>query len=180
MATRNIRLIAAPTTMQPGGYIPKAYADRDTAATRSAEVGVDSSNGYVFTLRWPCAQPMIDASDNPRQFIDSCALLVPETPDSPWITMGAPGMAVQGVLWRADRPQPYAIRAEGLGSVQRSEPPAGWKAEASYANGYWRLTFTIPQWAPLAAHRQFAVAVWQGAQGERAGLKAVSEGWLPL
>lgn len=178
MATRNIKLIAAPTSMQPGGYIPKAYADRTGAATGSAELTV--ADGSVITLRWKCAQPMIDASDNPRQFIDGAALLVPEVADAPWITMGAPGMAVQGVLWRADRPEPYAIRAEGLGSVQRSAPPAGWKTEASWANGYWRVTFTVPQWAPLATHKQFAVAVWQGAQSERAGLKAISEGWLPL
>lgn len=180
MNTRSIRLMVAPTGMQPGGYIGKAYADRTQALTPTADIGVDTTNGFVISVRWKCADPMIDASDNPRQFIDSCALLVPEKADAPWITMGAPGLPVAGVLWRGDKPDPYAIRAEGLGSVQRSTPPKDWKAEASYADGYWRVTFTLPQWAPLAEHKLFAIAIWQGAQSERAGLKSISEGWLPL
>lgn len=180
MSTRTIKLIAAPTAIQPGGYINKAYADRVTPVTPSAEVTVDTSNGYVMRLAWRCAHAMIDASDNPRQFIDGAALLVPEVADAPWITMGQPGMPVQGVLWRADKPEPYAIRAEGLGSVQRSKPPANWKAEAAYGDGVWRVTFTLPEWAPLAQHKLFAVAIWQGSESERAGLKSISEGWLPL
>lgn len=180
MNTRSIKLVVAPTGFQPGGYIAKAYADRNTALTGKADVGVDTSNGFVISLRWQCAQPMIDASDNPRQFIDACALLVPEKTDAPWITMGAPGLPVAGVLWRADKTQPMAIRAEGLGSVQRSEAPNNWKAESNYADDYWRVTFTLPQWAPLAEHRQFAIAIWQGAQSERAGLKSISEGWIAL
>lgn len=180
MSTRQIKLVAAPTAIQPGGYIAKAYADRVNAITPTAQVSVDTSNGFVIGVSWRCDYAMIDASDNPKQFIDAAALLVPEHADAPWITMGAPGMAVQGVLWRADKAEPYAVRAEGLGSVQRSKPQAGWKAEAAYGDGVWRVTFTLPQWAPLAQHRQFAVAIWQGAQSERAGLKSVSEGWLPL
>lgn len=180
MTTRNIKLIVAPTAIQPGGYIAKAYADRSEPVTPTAQVSVDTSHGFVIEVAWRCTYAMIDASDNPKQFIDGCALLVPDHPDAPWITMGAPGMPVAGVLWRADKPEPYAIRAEGLGSVQRSAPPKNWKAEAVYGDGAWRVKFTLPQWAPLAAHKQFAVAIWQGAQSERAGLKSVSEGWIPL
>lgn len=180
MSTRSIKLIAAPTAFQPGGYIGKAYADRGEPKTPQAEVEVDTGNGLTITLRWRCAHPVIDASDNPRAFIDACALLVPEKTDSPWITMGAPDLPVAGVLWRADKTRPMLIRAEGLGSVQRSEAPNNWAAESVYGDGVWRVTFKLPQWAPLNEHRQFAVAIWQGAQSERAGLKSISEGWLPL
>lgn len=180
MSSRTIRLIAAPPAMQPGGYVAKAYADHDQPRTGKAEVTTNADNGFVITLRWACAQSVIDVSDNPRQFTDACALLVPEVANASWITMGGPGGAVQGVLWRADQPALHAIRAEGLGSVQRSAPPADWKADAAWRNGQWEVTFTLPVWAPLAEHRQFAVAIWQGAQSERAGLKSVSEGWMPL
>lgn len=181
MNTRSIKLIAAPTEIQPGGYVGKAYAARGTPLTTQAEVESEtSSDGFTITLRWRCAQPVIDASDNPRQFIDACALLVPEHPDAPWMTMGGTGMPVAGVLWRADRTEPYAIRAEGFGTVQRSQPPAGWKAESAYANGLWQVTFRLPSWPALAAQKQFAIAIWQGAQSERAGLKSVSPGWMPL
>ncbi len=175
MKTRPFTLIAAPTAMQPGGYIAKAYAGRDTPLTPRAEIGIE---GDTVLLRWRCEQPMIDASESPMHFIDGCALFAPEHADSPWITMGAPGMAVSGVLWRADRADPYAIRAEGLGTMQRSPALAGWKTEASYAHGIWTVTFTLPHWAPFAAQKKLAAAIWQGAQSERAGLKSVSADWL--
>lgn len=180
MQQRHIPLIAAPVALQPGGYVGKAYAGRDTPATASAILVVEQLQPFVLTLRWACPQPVADASADPRLFVDACALLAPGTPDAPWITMGAPGAPVTGVLWRADRPQPYAIEAQGLGSVQRSEPPAGWATQASYADGHWRVTFTLPQWPALAAQQQLACAIWQGARGDRAGLKATSAGWLPL
>ena len=180
MTVRTLTLIPAPTSMQPGGYVAKAYPDRASAATPQVDVDVDTASGFRITLRWQCAHPVIDASDNARQFIDSCALLVPEKTDAPWITMGAPGLPVAGVLWRADKTAPITIRAEGLGSVQRGNPPADWKAESAYADGAWRVTFTLPQWAPLAAQKRFAVAIWQGAQAERAGLKSITTDWQAL
>jgi DMSO reductase family type II enzyme heme b subunit len=177
---KSIKLVTAPTGFQPGGYIAKAYADRDRAHTARVDVDITVQDGYRFALNWRCDEAVIDASDNPRQFIDSCALLVPAVPDAPWITMGAPTLPVVGALWRADQPAPIAIRAEGLGSVQRSAAPGGWTVEANWANRHWQVVFTLPAWAELDAQRQFAVAVWQGAQSERAGLKSVSEGWVSL
>ena len=88
--------------------------------------------------------------------------------------------AVEGFLWKADREQPLHIRAEGLGSAQRAAPPEGTRVTADWRDGHWQVVFEIPAWSTLAAQRQLAVAVWAGAAQERAGLKSVSPGWLPL
>lgn len=177
---KSIKLITAPTGFQPGGYIASAYADRARPLTARVDVDITVQDGFRFVLNWRCDEAVIDASDNPRQFIDSCALLAPGTADAPWITMGAPGNPVAGMLWRADQHALIAINAEGLGSVQRRAAPAGWTVEASWADRHWRVAFTVPQWPELEAQKQFAVAVWQGALAERAGLKSVSEGWVSL
>lgn len=176
-----VTLIAPPTAMQPGGYIATAYADRSQPGTSRADLEVqESTAGWTVALRWRAPQAVIDATDNPRQFIDGAALFAPTVKDAPWISMGTAQMPLEGVLWRADRAQPLRVSAQGLGSVQRAEAPAGWTTTASYANGTWQVTFTLPAFAALAATRQLGFAVWQGAQSERAGLKSVTPGWINL
>lgn len=178
---KTVPLIPPPTAMQPGGYIAKAYADRNAPGTARAEVEATESNGtWTVTLRWHAPRSVIDASADPRLFIDGCALFVPTVKDASWITMGAPDMPIEGALWRADRPQPLHVAARGLGTVTRSDAPAGWRAEARYANGTWQVAFALPMFRALAERRQFAFAVWQGALGERAGLKSVSPGWIDV
>jgi len=174
-----ITLMPAPTGIQPGGYVSKAYVDRSTALTPTAELSVNRSKGVII-LRWKCSEPIRDASDNPSQFIDSAAVLSPEVKDAPWVLMGAPGAALSGVLWRADRNPIYNIRSEGLGSVKRSDPPENWKGNAQWEDGYWILELTLPNWRALDETKQIAVAIWQGSESERGGLKSVSTGWVTV
>lgn len=176
-----ITLTAAPTAMQPGGYVPVAYADHTTALTPTANLEtVATGNGWRVTLSWACATPVRNTADEIDRFPDACALLVPLVPDAPWITMGAPDKAVEGFLWKADREQPFLIRAEGLGTVVRSAPPPGTRVDATWHEGHWQVVFEIPEWAALSTQRQIAIAVWAGAERERAGLKSVSPGWLAV
>lgn len=178
---QNVNLIAAPTAMQPGGYVAKAYAERSEPGTKSAEIEVLDNNGtWTVTLRWKAAQAVIDASENPRQFIDAVALFAPKVKDAPWISMGTPEMPLEGVLWRADQPVVLHVAAKGLGTVERGAAPAGWGAEGVYANGVWQVTFTLADFRALADTRQLAFAIWQGAQSERGGLKSVAPGWLAV
>ncbi|MCB1630469.1 MAG: hypothetical protein H7A12_12620 [Pseudomonadales bacterium] len=176
-----IELSAAPTAMQPGGYVPAAFADRTAALTPKASLeAVATGNGWRITLSWACAAPVRHTANETDRFPDACAVLAPLADDAPWITMGAPEQAVEGFLWKADREQPWRIRAEGLGTVQRSAPPDGTRVSAEWSDGRWQVVFEIPEWAALATRRQIAVAVWAGASQERAGLKSVSPGWLAL
>lgn len=179
---KQIDMMAAPTIMQPGGYVPVAYADRIAPATPRVELDYEraTGRGYRLTLSWPCARAVKVVDEDPRLFPDACALLVPEQEDSPWITMGAKGKAVQGVLWRADRTGLYRMHAEGLGTMKRQEPPAAWSVAPEWRQGAWQVALHLQGWSELERAARVGVAVWQGAQGERAGLKSVSTDWVIL
>jgi DMSO reductase family type II enzyme heme b subunit len=94
--------------------------------------------------------------------------------------MGAPGMGVDGVLWRADSEFLRAISAEGLGSMKRDVAPQGWRFAAKHAEGEWQLELTLASWATLAGSGRLAAAIWRGSAHERGGLKSVTPGWLEV
>jgi DMSO reductase family type II enzyme heme b subunit len=175
------QLMAAPAGMQPGGYVPAAYADRTQPRTPSVAVEVEPrGGGFRIALAWACPEPVREVRADPGRFCDAAALLAPSARDAPWITMGAPGIALDGVLWRADGDALLGVRAEGLGTLQRSPAPKGWAVSAAWAAGSWRVEFELPAWESLAKQRQLAVAVWRGAAQERGGLKSVTPGWLEI
>jgi len=182
MSTRRLDLIAAPVAMQPGGYVPKAYAGRDAApVTPHLELEVARPPGtWRLRLRWPCPEPVRDIAGDPTLFPDAAAVFAPRHADSPWITMGAPGMGVDGVLWRADAAKLYAIAAEGLGTMKRDEAPAAWRFQASHDAGTWQLDLTLPGWSTLDASQRLAAAVWRGASRDRGGLKSVTMGFVEV
>ncbi len=179
--TKKIDLIAAPTGMQPGGYIPKAYAGRNDAVCPNLEVESARPPGsWRLRLRWPCPEPVRDVSADPSLFPDAAALFAPAVEDSPWVTMGAPGMGVDGLLWRADRDRLHRVRAEGLGTMTRGEAPQDWRFEASHERGFWRLDLTLPGWSTLDTAGRLGAAIWRGSAQERGGLKSVTPGWVEL
>lgn len=180
--TRKIDLVAAPIGMQPGGYVPKAYAGRDRMPTTPRlELEVARPPGrWRLRLRWSCPDPVRDVSGDPALFPDAAALFAPQHEASPWITMGAPGMGVGGVLWRADRERLMKISAEGLGSMKRDEAPASWRFTATHASGVWRLDLTLPGWAALDGSHRVAAAIWRGAAQDRGGLKSVTPDWIEV
>ncbi len=176
-----VSLIAAPTGLSPGGYVKKAFAERTDPRTPVAELEVVKGvAGWRIRLEWGCSQAVESLAGDVDRFVDAAAILAPGVPDAPWMSMGAPGKPVEGALWRADREALFAVRAEGLGTVARSEPAEGWTASAGWNAGSWRVSFHAPAWSALDAHGQLAIAIWQGAQGDRGGLKSVSSGWIAV
>ena len=178
---KTVTLIAAPTAPQPGGYILKAYADRTLPNIRQADLSVEpTGKGWKITLGWACPAPVKSIAKETDKFLDGCALLVPTTPDAPWISMGEPGKAVEGILWKADRERPWHMRAEGLGTMQRNPAPADWQVGGAWDNGHWLITFALHEWLLLSQQEQIAFAIWHGADQDRAGLKSISPGWLNI
>jgi len=177
-----VALIAAPIGMQPGGYVPKAYAGRDKVPmTPSLELEVAQPPGmWRLRLRWPCPEPVRVVSGDPSLFPDAAALFSPQHEDSPWVTMGAQGKGVDGVLWRADSERLHSIRAEGLGSMKRDEAPPGWRFAAIHEQGFWQVEFTLAAWDTLDHSGRIAAAIWRGSAQDRGGLKSVTGGWLEV
>ena len=178
---KTVNLIPAPTAPQPGGYVAKAYADRTAPSIAQAELDIEAAaQGWKIKLSWACPAPVKSIANETDKFLDACALIVPTAEDAQWISMGEPGKAVEGVLWKADRERPWRMHAEGLGSMTRSEAPPDWKATAEHANGRWTVSFEIGAWPALGQFKQLAFAVWLGERQDRGGLKAVSPGWIPI
>lgn len=176
---KSLQLIAAPTGMQPGGYVPVVYSDLAGAKTPSASVEVEhSTRGWRFRVAWPCPEPARETGAESDRFPDAAAIVAPSVPDAPWVTMGAPGQAIAGFLWRADREALFRVRAEGLGSVERAEAKGVRGLSSAWQAGEWKLAFEIAAWKELDDTRRFALAVWRGSARERAGLKSISPGWI--
>jgi len=177
-----LNMMAAPTGIQPGGYVAKAYSDRvqPLLAKILLESDFARGRGYRITVSWQCRQPVTDISTDTNLFVDACALLVPATDSASWMTMGDAHNPVEGVLWRADKAAPYKIDAKGFGNVVRSGVPEGWSARAERSKEGWQVSFSLGSWAALEKMQKVAVAVWLGAEKERAGLKSVSQGWISL
>ncbi len=174
-------LIAAPAGTEPGDYVPRVYAARNLPATSSATLEVQHGDaGWRVSLGWHCPDPVRDASGNTNLFVDAAALLAPTVADAQWITMGAPDKAVEGALWRADREELLRIRAEGLGTVKRQQPPNHWKAHSDWSEARWSVTFELASWPALDDHNQLAFAIWRGAAADRGGLKAIVPQWIAV
>jgi len=161
---KTIELLAAPTGTQPGGYIPHAYSDRTLPVTPSATLEAErSARGWRFRLAWPCPEPVRDIAGESDLFPDAAAILAATVRDAPWITMGAPGQA-----------------AEGLGTVRREEARSIRRLSSEWKGAEWSLRFEVAGWKALDETHQLAVAVWRGASRERAGLKSISPGWIEV
>jgi DMSO reductase family type II enzyme heme b subunit len=178
---QRISLIAAPTAIQPGGYIADAYEDATKAHTPEAVLSVQKTlAGWRVHIVWDCASPVQDIKTDTNLFADGAALLVPVNPDTPMMSMGAAGLPVEGFLWRADWKEPLKIGAEGFGTVQRAPAPSGWKTTAIWDSNTWTVLFEIPHWPALDSQKRLGVAIWQGSARERAGLKSVTPDWIAV
>ena len=176
---QDLVMIAAPTGFQPGGYISRAYADRTQPTTAAATLEAESNvRGWRIQLSWSCPEPIREIHDETDQFVDAAAIAAPMAADTPWMTMGEPGKAIEGALWRPDRESLVHVHAEGLGTVKRSDAPDSWKAHGEWSGGRWSVVFRLPRWAPLDERSRLAVAIWRGASGDRGGLKSISQGWI--
>jgi len=174
-------LIAAPPTMQPGGYVPEAYKDRLQAVTPTVDISaVQQGEGWVIELRWSCPNPVKSIASETDLFTDAAAILVPGTMKAPWLTMGAPGHPVEAALWRADKGQLYRMHAQGLGTMDRSTPPQSWSVEANWENGRWNIRYLIGDWPVLSQFGRIGVAIWRGESQDRGGLKSVTESWVTV
>jgi DMSO reductase family type II enzyme heme b subunit len=182
-------LMGAPAGMQPTGAIRAAYADKKIGAVSSVSVSA-LHDGEVIAFRLEWKDPSDDASiDDNDTFPDAAALAFPVHEDAPMVLMGAPGMPVNAWYWRADEAdQGRHVTAEGLGTSRLLDRSLV-KAKGQWQGGRRALVISrsmqigdVPgaaQFAPGGQSR-FGVAIWDGSQGERAGIKAFSVKWREL
>jgi DMSO reductase family type II enzyme heme b subunit len=184
-----IALAGTPVGLQPTAAVRVAWTNRRIGAVGQVEVAaLCDGERLAFRLEWP------DPSENREMvettaFPDAAAVLLPVVKGAPLLTMGAPGQAVNAWYWRADENGAgREVVAEGIGTSRTVDVDLV-KGHGVWKEGRWRLVIARSlrvdagePVAQLAAGETtgFAVAVWDGGNGERAGIKSFSGDWREL
>ena len=188
-SSETLKLEGTPLGMQLTAHIRATWGERKIGAVESVSVSaVHDGRLLAFRFEWDSPQESRTTEDN-DQFPDATAIMLPSTPQSPIFTMGAPDQAVNVWYWRADDERGRHVVAEGFGT-SRTVDFDQVSARGTWKEGRWHVVIAralrvetpeaVAQLEPGAA-TGFGVAVWDGSNGERAGIKAFSgPQWLEL
>lgn len=189
--TRGEKLVlaATPLALQPTALIRNAWENRSYGAVGSVEVSA-LHNGEVlaFRLQWSDPSENRDPEDT-SAFPDAAAVAFPVTPGAPLVTMGATGAPINAWYWRGDSDtQGRQVVSEGIGT-SRTPDLALVRTHGLWKGGAWSVVIAralrvespepFAQLTPGSA-TEYAVAVWEGSNGERGGIKSFSVGWRAL
>lgn len=180
-----VSLAPTPLDAQPSAYVRASWAGRAHGTLASAGLSaVVAGDALYLRLRWAAAEPRLAITDNDT-YADACAVLFPlDGKAAELSTMGDERRPVQAWHWRAGTALPFVITATGLGTVTRL-PDHPVSVGAAWESGSWSVIFRRSlqeAGVPLSAGGSIplGIAVWSGANNERAGLKAHTPAWLTL
>jgi len=188
---RKVSLVPTPVGLQNSKYVLAKWRDGEYGHARAAGLQcVHNGTEIAFRLEWECEKAAASVIDNDH-FADAAALLFPLSDLAPLI-MGAEGAPVSIWHWRGGRPEaarPHVATGIGTSSFTRNATTPV-ETKAVHHGGRWALVYRRALEARLPAddaakftpggHHRLAVAVWSGANAERAGLKAYSPEWVEL
>jgi DMSO reductase family type II enzyme heme b subunit len=187
VAAETIALEGTPLALQPSPYIKAAWKGREIGKVKSVRLAaLHNSADVFFRLAW--ADPDEDEKiTDSNVFPDGAALLFPIRGDAPLQTMGSKSQPVNAWHWRADFGEHGKNNvAEGLGTT-RLTTTSHVLCRASWNRGAWALVISRPLAVPDQAGDavelrpgssvKLGVAIWEGANGERGGVKAFSKVW---
>lgn len=184
-----LSLEGTPLGMQPTALIRASWKDRPIGAVGKVSVAaVHDGRHLAFRLEWRDATENRRIIDN-QAFPDAAAVLLPVVENAPVYTMGAPDMPVNAWYWRADETDHgRSVVAEGIGT-SRTVDRTLVRTRGEWKEGRWQVVMAralrVESSEPHAqlepgATTGLAVAVWDGQNGERAGIKAWSGHWREL
>lgn len=192
IAGEALTLDATPLANQPSEYIKASRDERKIGKVRDLTVqAVHNGKDIFIRLSWLDDSKDVEVGDT-TMFLDGCGVLMPLNGGEPPIDeMGTKDEPVNAWFWRADFENGTArnTTAEGLGTTVYSEE-SPLQARALWGEGAWTVVFARPlavpdmpkeitQLAPGATVK-VGFAVWEGSNGERAGVKAFSKEWRDL
>jgi DMSO reductase family type II enzyme heme b subunit len=186
---KKIMLAGVPVQMQPTDFIKNTFADQ--LVGKISEVQFKAfHNGEVIALHLEWADPNKDTDiDDNDHFPDGAALMFPFKGDAPLVTMGSKEQPVNAWHWRADRVGEARNNVAAGFGTSRVTSGAEIATSAMYYEDRWHVVFlrqlqrpgvdSTVQFSPGESIK-VAFAVWEGSNGERAGLKAFSPQWLEI
>lgn len=156
-----------------------------TAVTPEAEVrALATPKGLALRLEW--TDPTVDDRKTQHRSADGAAVQFArdgKADTTPY--MGGAGRRVNIWYWSAAKNQAENLWADGFGTLARL-PTQDVTARGRHADGKWRVAlfraWRSPegQAADLRGAYPLAFAVWNGANDERDGFKAVTLQWQAL
>ncbi len=186
-----LKMAATPLANQPSEYIKASRDEKQIGKVRSLTVQAAHNGADIFfRLTWEDSSKNTEITDN-NIFPDGCGVLMPLSGGDPPIDeMGSKDYPVNAWFWRADfKDEPRNTVAKGLGTTQFSKR-CPIQAKSAWDQGKWTVVFvrslTVPEQSDetiqLAADKPAKVgfAVWEGGNGERAGVKSFSKEWREL
>jgi complex iron-sulfur molybdoenzyme family reductase subunit gamma len=161
-----------------------AWSDRPYGTLAAVQVGcVHDGRRVAFRLEWTDPSEDLAVGD---AVPDAAAIALPVRGEPQLATMGAPEAPIHALHWIAGQAGVRSVLATGIGS-SRPGPDVQGAARGHWKDGAWRAvisrSFDAPaDAAPLAPGgvSRIGFAIWDGAKGERAGIKAFSIDWLDL
>ena len=189
-AAEPVKLEGTPLDMQPTGAIKASWAHQKIGVVEAVQVAaVHNGEQIAFRLEWSDPIENREITDAP-DFPDCCGILFPTVPYAPMAVMGAVGMAVNAWYWIADENgRGRHLMAEGLGTSRTIDYELV-RGNGVYKDKRWHVVITRalkvespdnPAQLEPGQSSGFGVAIWEGGQGERAGIKAISgDDWIPL
>jgi len=185
VAETAVSLSPTPLDAQPSAYVRASWANRPHGKLGTVNVAAVVADDALFIrLRWDAAEACQSITDN-NVYADACAVLFPaDGKGAELATMGDEKRPVQAWHWRAGTVLPFVVTASGLGTAERAKShPVS--VGAAWEGGVWTVAFRRElgeKGVPLAAGGSVPIglAVWQGANNERAGIKSHTADWLTL
>ncbi len=191
IAGESLKMDATPLANQPSEYIKASRDAKQIGKVKNLMVqAAHNGTDVFFRLTWEDESQNTEVTDN-NIFPDGCGVLIPlKGGDPPIDEMGSKDFPVNAWFWRADfKDGPRNTVAQGLGSTVFSKT-CPIQAKGLWGQGAWAVVFaralSVPehkedavQLAPGGAVK-IGFAVWEGSNGERAGVKSFSKEWREL
>ena len=191
VAGEPLKMDATPLANQPSEYIKASRDSKQIGKIKNLMVqAAHNGSDVFFRLTWEDDSKNVEITDN-NIFPDGCGILMPlKGGDPPIDEMGSKDFPVNAWFWRADsKDEARNTIAQGLGTTQFSKQ-CPIHVKSLWGQGAWAVVFTRPLAVPeqkdetvqLAAGQAVKVgfAVWEGSNGERAGVKSFSKEWREL